>query len=1534
MSLNWNVPLKNGKDVFFTEESFNKFNNYTTFEERFLKRLEDHEAVSSKGGDNLTSSSKASELKQESPAPVSIKKEPTVMPVHYKKQTTDDRKQNKFPKEDKTPSSLKLASHITKGRLPPPRKSSLCHADQKLYLSLYSKYGGHSPADPTEEEITELNKLKVLQVVVTKEQEEYHAYSQSLAKALEGEYHYMDSAAKKYMESRLSARRHEVETYPSQYNIVSSFTLKGTGQASQLTYIKPLLQLGSVPKMIIPTVTYDRRHQLPVDTAAVSQQHPVRSDKKVDTSWNHEACSMDQNAEILAVQHRSHVVISPGALMCLVDNHTPHYSRDWELPFSVKEYDVIEGEKKVRHRIVYIDKPFPTSNMTERTMNTKFYKFLLRHIFCPHQIKDQTLDKLSTSVDSKDKRQKEEEKESISKKATTSEVDIFDIRKSSMEDVETFGTSSSDTFLKNKKGEKGEKGSLESDRKTQRFPVRKSASMDKGGKTLREIDQGSFELFSDQTTENIETFGVDTSILCKSTNTTLDSNVKNKETRRSTEDDTSLTPELTTRLDGPVTLTGPLLSTQIATMSAIGTTSSSVTNLTQSTMGNTHSSQVKTNSTENCVTLEKSFEKTVSMDTPQDQSVTMDTPQDQSVSMDSRQDQSVSMDTPQDQSVTIDTPQDQSVTMDIPQDKTVSMDIPQYESVTTDIPQDQSVTTDTPQDESVTMDAPQDEGVTMDTPQDESVTMDTPQDQSVSIETPQDKNGMESPEKTKSEDCKMTDEASGESHLCQKLEKVPYNLIPIDLPAYAQKTTVNMNNNSNISIDEKEHTIITDAPASPNAMDTPFGPNSADCIASPMSGPIIIPISPEKTFCSPDVKTCVIIPLEVSGTSPNSSGISQDAKQVINSSSPRQRQVKRKICRTANSSFLSDPDSDEEKLMIDVSSLEESDDTDVCSSKKRQDGTSELASKDTNVTENNYVERNSSFYDKSIKKDGRRSTRVTRSRQSLDTIMAQMKNSSSDKEKQQLTDDMTSQKIDKTMSDNLSCQEKEVLGRRTRSKSEVSLVSVAVEKRSGIISGDITVSTLDKAKKESDSDSCVSMDVDVKSQGYKVRRRSTRLSTGSSSSYSEVKDTDSTVIMDSKVPVTRKRGRSTKSQTAQLPEPPAEKEESRLQQKSAETDATMTSEVPVPVKKRRGRPPKQKVEVGKNADTSSNAGTEIEIKQESIGNSSKSSVQEGSKVKASTVKSTRRKSTEKDHASRVIPKMVATLIPKSEETICKKPSVAEKSAGPKTGTRRASAKVSTFDSILKGMQNMLHTPDQNVKESQSQTQETSSSTFLQPDSKSNVSYHLWSLGGFQVVVRCGYHGTVRDNVQKLSKVHLCTKMEYQSSEGLEQTTPSEACRTWISGYIRPQCKILRARIDPLKSELIALEDINLTQLIASQQTIRPGEVFLMLQNIFHKLHLQPPGQYLLHHSAGDKNCNIKKSTDKKKRGSYDLHFQHFGFMASNTSRRSVQWLPVDPAIILPSHLTKGRIPATFEPADFTIPPKKNKGKKKKKQNRK
>ena len=51
-------------------------------------------------------------------------------------------------------------------------------------------------------------------------------------------------------------------------------------------------------------------------------------------------CSRDPNAEELGMRHGINIVMSAAALKCLVDTQDDDWGKHWELPVTVKEYDV------------------------------------------------------------------------------------------------------------------------------------------------------------------------------------------------------------------------------------------------------------------------------------------------------------------------------------------------------------------------------------------------------------------------------------------------------------------------------------------------------------------------------------------------------------------------------------------------------------------------------------------------------------------------------------------------------------------------------------------------------------------------------------------------------------------------------------------------------------------------------------------------------------------------------------------------------------------------------------------------------------------------------------------------------------------------------------------------------------------------------------------------------------------------------------------------------------------------------------------
>lgn len=254
-----------------------------------------------------------------------------------------------------------------------------------------------------------------------------------------------------------------------------------------------------------------------------------------------------------------------------------------------------------------------------------------------------------------------------------------------------------------------------------------------------------------------------------------------------------------------------------------------------------------------------------------------------------------------------------------------------------------------------------------------------------------------------------------------------------------------------------------------------------------------------------------------------------------------------------------------------------------------------------------------------------------------------------------------------------------------------------------------------------------------------------------------------------------------------------------------------------------------------------------------------------------------------------------------------------------TTLQKGQQSVNPLENILQAQERLLDNP----KLHRDQAQQEYFSQFKFP-ARHNITYHLWSLGAYNVMIRSGYHGVYKDPQQKVSFIHVSPKMEYQSNYGVEQLTVSEVSKDWASAYVRPNCKIIRARVNPLQSDIVSMKEEELSKMSTMSHGFNPANGFQMLANVFHRLHQCSPGQYLLHHSPGSSECQIKKATENNKRGTYDLHMNHFGLLGGEKDSHQIPWIPIDTNFIQQRFHKKGRIPATFEPRDYKPGTKKKK----------
>ncbi|XP_066301538.1 little elongation complex subunit 2-like isoform X1 [Branchiostoma lanceolatum] len=231
--------------------------------------------------------------------------------------------------------------------------------------------------------------------------------------------------------------------------------------------------------------------------------------------------------------------------------------------------------------------------------------------------------------------------------------------------------------------------------------------------------------------------------------------------------------------------------------------------------------------------------------------------------------------------------------------------------------------------------------------------------------------------------------------------------------------------------------------------------------------------------------------------------------------------------------------------------------------------------------------------------------------------------------------------------------------------------------------------------------------------------------------------------------------------------------------------------------------------------------------------------------------------------------------------------------------------------------------------------------YTRPD-KHNVVYSLMSFGKLLLLVRSDLPAVCRATGGLFKWfAHVRPKLEYQPDFGVEQLTPGEMCREWISTYIMPpDSRLIRVRINAFTSEVMLVEQLKHNQILDHRVHYSPGTAMKMLLSVLEKVQSLPPGTFLLTHNPGDVHICIYQGLDSSasKKGAYDLHGAHQQAAAMPITETRPPWVPLDPSIILPQHWQNGRVPATFEPRPPNPPPckqwqpqaGKKKGKKKKK----
>ncbi|NXR22002.1 ICE2 protein, partial [Cinclus mexicanus] len=208
----------------------------------------------------------------------------------------------------------------------------------------------------------------------------------------------------------------------------------------------------------------------------------------------------------------------------------------------------------------------------------------------------------------------------------------------------------------------------------------------------------------------------------------------------------------------------------------------------------------------------------------------------------------------------------------------------------------------------------------------------------------------------------------------------------------------------------------------------------------------------------------------------------------------------------------------------------------------------------------------------------------------------------------------------------------------------------------------------------------------------------------------------------------------------------------------------------------------------------------------------------------------------------------------------------------------------------------------------------------QAPEEGNVVYKLFSLNDLLLLVRCSVQKVKsltryqkKKKAQKLTPIFLLPKLEYQAYYGVEALTESEVCQLWMQSMLHSECLFYIGHIDAFTSKLIMLEKISSENFREKLGLIKPANSLNILHHVLKKVSDLEEGSYLLTHAAGDSSVAIYKSSLNKSRSSYNLHKAHCDLPAIPATL-SVPWVPLDPSLPLPCHISHGRVPCTFPPA--------------------
>ncbi|XP_053573325.1 little elongation complex subunit 2 [Bombina bombina] len=331
--LKWDIEPYNGRNCFFTRESFEKYSLGPTFTD--IWHL-------------ITNAQKAPE--ETLPAQKNKEKSPPTEPATEKPEVQH---------------TVVDGPSLPEPRVPYPHYSCISEHEQKMYVQLMIKFYNTKNSNVTITYLREYNHYQFLKTKLANEYAEFQKYLQNSARNCVEDYNWLSTDAQLFTQDLLKACQMYVKNYPELYAVHKITSLLGgkfkTDLALKLE--KCLLKMGSASyvKVIFPSSGVD----LPTESSTMS------SAKTAD--FNHESVMSDLNASRLAAKYCPQIVMTGLALYTLLNNHGVGYKEQWEIPLRV---ETIATEDK-NTKVIYLDSPLPKKELSVREQSQMFHEVCL-----------------------------------------------------------------------------------------------------------------------------------------------------------------------------------------------------------------------------------------------------------------------------------------------------------------------------------------------------------------------------------------------------------------------------------------------------------------------------------------------------------------------------------------------------------------------------------------------------------------------------------------------------------------------------------------------------------------------------------------------------------------------------------------------------------------------------------------------------------------------------------------------------------------------------------------------------------------------------------------------------------------------------------------------------------------------------------------------------------------------------------------------------------------------------------------------------